>query len=255
MKPPEEIKSLVKERYGSIAKESSVCCSDDCCTEKTQEAAAQRSVKKAASCCGPACCPDGTAIVAGSYEKLEGYNPDADLRLGCGLPTEHAGIMPGDTVVDLGSGAGNDVFIARAIAGDTGKVIGVDMTPEMIARATRNAARLGFGNVSFILGEIENLPIADSIADVVVSNCVLNLVPDKKKAFSETFRILKPEGHFCISDIVTDGRLPEKVQHAAELLVGCIGGALEKKTIPENHSKRWIQEYPNQRGKKNWFTR
>lgn len=228
MRTSDEIKTLVKEKYGSIAKESSSCCNDDCCTETTQETAVKKPEKTASSCCGPSCCSDGTATIADSYNKLEGYNPDADLGLGCGLPTEQAAIKKGDTVVDLGSGAGNDVFVARAIAGDKGKVIGIDMTPEMIAKATQNAAKLGFGNVSFILGEIENLPLADNTADVVVSNCVLNLVPDKKKAFSEVYRILKPGGHFCISDVVTVGKLPERVRDAAEMLVGCIGGAMEK---------------------------
>ncbi len=228
MKTSDEIKNLVKEKYGSIAKESSSCCNDDCCTETTMEAVVEKPEKQASSCCGPSCCSDGTAMIADSYDKLEGYNPDADLGLGCGLPTEHANIKKGDTVVDLGSGAGNDVFVARAIAGDKGKVIGIDMTPEMITKATQNAAKLGYGNVGFILGEIENLPLADSTADVVVSNCVLNLVPDKQKAFAEVYRILKPGGHFCISDVVTVGRLPEKVQDAAEMLVGCIGGAMEK---------------------------
>ncbi len=228
MKTSEEIKTLVKEKYGSIAKESSSCCNDDCCSEKPQEAVIEKPVKKESACCGTSCCSDGTAMIADSYEKLKGYNPDADLGLGCGLPTEHAAIKRGDTVVDLGSGAGNDVFIARAIVGDEGKVIGVDMTPEMISKAEKNKQKLGYKNVEFRMGEIESLPVADNTADVVVSNCVLNLVPDKAKAFSETYRILKPGGHFCISDVVTVGKLPEKVQDAAELLAGCIGGAMEK---------------------------
>jgi len=228
MKTSEQIKTLVREKYGAIANESSSCCSDDRCTKDTAAAVMEKPAQKEAACCGTSCCTDGTASIADSYEKLDGYLPDADLGLGCGLPAEHAGIKTGDTVVDLGSGAGNDVFIARAIVGDKGKVIGVDMTPGMIAKATTNAAKLGYGNVSFILGEIENLPIADNTADVVVSNCVLNLVPGKRKAFSETYRILKPGGHFCISDVVTAGKLPETVQDAAELLVGCIGGAMEK---------------------------
>jgi len=228
MRTSDEIKTLVREKYGEIAKSSSSCCDDDCCTEEKQQAVTEP-VKKATSCCGPSCCSDGTAMIADSYEKLQGYNPDADLGLGCGLPTEHANIKRGDTVVDLGSGAGNDVFVARAIAGAEGKVIGVDMTPQMIAKARKNALKLGYHNVHFLLGEIENLPVADNTADVVVSNCVMNLVPDKKKAFSEVYRILKPGSHFCISDVVTIGKLPEKVQDAAEMLVGCIGGAMEKR--------------------------
>jgi ubiquinone/menaquinone biosynthesis C-methylase UbiE len=131
-------------------------------------------------------------------------------------------------VVDLGSGAGNDCFVARSIAGEKGRVIGIDMTGEMIARARENAGKLGFSNVEFRLGDIEDMPVEDNTADVVVSNCVMNLVPDKKRAFSETFRIIKPGGHFCISDIVLQGELPEAVRNEAALYAGCISGAVQK---------------------------
>jgi SAM-dependent methyltransferase len=187
-----------------------------------------------APCCAPAPDPSASTYysqdVAGikdAYEKLDGHVDEADLGLGCGLPTEHAGLGPGQTVVDLGSGAGNDVFIARSVVGETGRVIGIDMTPEMIAKARENAGRRGFTNVEFRLGDIEALPVEDASADVVVSNCVLNLVPDKKRAFAEIFRILKPGGRFCISDIVLKGKLPGKLQEVAELYVGCVAGALE----------------------------
>jgi SAM-dependent methyltransferase len=166
--------------------------------------------------------------MAEDYSKLAGYVPDADLSLGCGLPTEYAQIRPGDTVVDLGSGAGNDCFVARSIAGEKGRVIGIDMTGEMIARARENAGKLGFSNVEFRLGDIEDMPVEDNTADVVVSNCVMNLVPDKKRAFSETFRIIKPGGHFSISDIVLQGELPEAVRNEAALYAGCISGAVQK---------------------------
>jgi SAM-dependent methyltransferase len=162
------------------------------------------------------------------YSKLEGYNPDADLGLGCGLPTQFAGIKKGDTVIDLGSGAGNDCFIARHETGENGKVIGVDFTEAMIAKARTNAAKLNFTNVEFRQGDIENLPVADNTADVVVSNCVLNLVPDKAKAFKEIFRVLKPGGHFSISDVVLVGELPETVVKNAEMYAGCVSGALQK---------------------------
>jgi ubiquinone/menaquinone biosynthesis C-methylase UbiE len=162
------------------------------------------------------------------YTNLDGYVADADLGLGCGLPTEFAGIKKGDVVVDLGSGAGNDVFVARAITGDEGKVIGIDMTQEMIDKANRNKEKLGFKNVEFYLGEIEDMPLPNETADVVVSNCVLNLVPSKQKAFAEIFRILKKDGHFCVSDIVIKGELPANLKKSAEMYAGCVAGALQQ---------------------------
>jgi SAM-dependent methyltransferase len=226
----ERLKALVREKYGRIAKDapapgappSTPAAVSSCCC-----------APKAGPCCAPA--PELSADtyysedVAGlkdAYGKIEGHVEEADLGLGCGLPTQHAGLAPGQTVVDLGSGAGNDVFIARAAVGETGRVIGIDMTPEMVAKARENAARRGFGNVEFRLGEIEALPVDAAAADVVVSNCVLNLVPDKAKAFAEIFRILKPGGRFCVSDIVLEGELPAELRRAAELYVGCVAGAL-----------------------------
>lgn len=206
-----ELKSLVKEKYGQIALQS-----------KEQNAS---------SCCGATCCGSDAmdyTIMSESYETLEGYNPDADLGLGCGLPTEFARMKPGDTVVDLGSGAGNDCFVARAEVGDTGRVIGIDMTETMVERARENAARLGLHNVEFHLGDIENIPLASEEADVVVSNCVFNLVPNKRAALAETFRILKPGGHFSISDIVLQGVLPAALQEVAEMYAGCVSGAIQK---------------------------
>ncbi|MBI3788817.1 MAG: arsenite methyltransferase [Ignavibacteriales bacterium] len=209
MESAEEIKAVVKEKYGAIAKQS-----------KGQNAS---------SCCGAggSCSPD-VVVFADDYSKLEGYNPDADLGLGCGLPTAIANIKAGDTVVDLGSGAGNDVFVAQKIVGERGRVIGVDMTETMIEKAEANKRKLGITNVEFRYGEIEHLPIEPNTADVVISNCVLNLVPDKSKAFSEIMRVMKPGGHFSISDIVITGQLPEKIQSAAEMYVGCVAGALLK---------------------------
>lgn len=162
------------------------------------------------------------------YAAIEGYNPDADLGLGCGLPTQFAGIKPGDTVIDLGSGAGNDCFIARHEAGENGKVIGIDFTPAMIERARANAETCGFNNVEFRQGDIEKMPVTSNIADVVVSNCVLNLVPNKDGVFKEIFRVLKPGGHFSISDIVLEGTLPAEIQEAAEMYAGCVSGAIQK---------------------------
>ena len=163
------------------------------------------------------------------YSQLNGYNPDADLGLGCGLPTQFAKIKKGDVVIDLGSGAGNDCFVARAETGETGKVIGIDFTTAMIEKARINAEKRGFNNVEFRQGDIENMPVTDNTADVVVSNCVLNLVPNKKAVFNEIYRVLKVGGHFSISDIVLTGTLPEEIQSAAEMYAGCVAGASIKK--------------------------
>lgn len=209
MQTSEELKKMVREKYSEIA---------------LQDKATNES-----SCCGSSCCSTEVySIMSDDYTKMDGYNPNADLGLGCGLPTQYAQMKKGDTVVDLGSGAGNDCFIARAVVGESGKVIGVDMTEAMIDKARENAEKLGFNNIEFRLGEIEKLPIAASRADVIVSNCVLNLVPDKKKAFAEIFRVLKPGGHFSISDVVLAGNLPPKIMQTAEMYAGCISGAIQK---------------------------
>ncbi|MDP1993617.1 MAG: arsenite methyltransferase, partial [Ignavibacteria bacterium] len=170
----------------------------------------------------------GYTVMQDDYHHLDGYVADADLGLGCGLPTEFAAIKKGDVVVDLGSGAGNDVFVARALTGEEGKVIGIDMTKEMIDKANTNNVKLGFKNVEFHLGEIEAMPLDNSIADVVVSNCVLNLVPNKQKAFAEIYRVLKTGGHFCVSDIVIKGELPENLKASAEMYAGCVAGAIQQ---------------------------
>ena len=197
--------------------------------EKYAEIALQDKTTNETSCCGVGCCEPGMegtyTIMADSYANLPGYNPDADLGLGCGLPTEFAKIQPGDVVVDLGSGAGNDCFVARAEAGPTGKVIGIDFTPAMIARARENAERLGLHNVEFRQGDIEEMPTSDASADVIVSNCVLNLVPDKRKVFAEIHRTLRPGGHFSISDVVLVGDLPAALVRSAEMYAGCVSGA------------------------------
>lgn len=209
MQTEEEIKDLVRQKYSEIA--------------------LQDKESNAASCCGAGgCSTEVYNIMSESYETLDGYNKDADLGLGCGLPTEFAGIKKGQTVIDLGSGAGNDCFVAHAETGETGKVIGIDFTPAMVDKARINAEKLGFNNVEFRLGDIENMPVSDAVADVVVSNCVLNLLPNKEKIFNEIYRVLKADGHFSISDIVLNGHLPEKIKDAAEMYAGCVAGAINK---------------------------
>jgi arsenite methyltransferase len=210
METTEQIKDMVRKKYTEIALQD----------KETNQS----------SCCGSGCCStDVYNIMSEDYSKLEGYNADADLGLGCGLPTQSAQIRKGDIVIDLGSGAGNDAFIARRETGETGKVIGIDFTPAMIGKARANAEKLGFHNVEFRQGDIEHMPVTGNVADVIVSNCVLNLVPDKSGVFHEIRRVLKPGGHFSISDIVLVGELPEKIQQAAEMYAGCVAGAIQKK--------------------------
>jgi ubiquinone/menaquinone biosynthesis C-methylase UbiE len=214
MNTAEEKKELVKEKYGQIASQA---------RESNQT-----------SCCGSGCCSSEVSnIMTDDYSWVEGYQSIADLGLGCGLPTQFAKIKKGDVIIDLGSGAGNDCFIARKETGETGKVIGIDFTPAMISRARENAEKLGFNNVEFRQGDIEKIPITSNVADVIVSNCVLNLVPDKNAAFKEIFRVLKPGGHFSISDVVLIGELPQSLRNTAEMYVGCVSGALQKEVYLE----------------------
>jgi arsenite methyltransferase len=197
--------------------------------EKYTEIALQNKDTNMSSCCGSGgCSTEVYNIMSDDYTTMKGYNPDADLGLGCGLPTEFAKIKKGDVVIDLGSGAGNDCFIARHETGETGKVIGIDFTEAMIEKARANAEKLNFNNVEFRYGDIEKLPVGGNIADVVVSNCVLNLVPDKEQALREIYRVLKPGGHFSISDVVLLGDLPAELVKDAEMYAGCVAGALQK---------------------------
>ena len=210
MTTAEDLKKIVRDKYSEIA---------------TQDKALNQS-----SCCGAGgCSTEVYNIMTDDYTGLAGYTEDADLGLGCGLPTQFANIQTGDTVIDLGSGAGNDCFVARHETGETGKVIGIDFTEAMIRKARMNADKLGFNNVEFRQGDIEEMPVADNVADVIVSNCVLNLVPDKQKVISEIYRVLKPGGHFSISDIVLVGELPDALREDAEMYAGCVAGAIQKK--------------------------
>ena len=214
MQTQDNVKELVRQKYSEIAlqdKETnqSSCCDSGCCSTEVYN------------------------IMADDYTQLEGYNPDADLGLGCGLPTKFAKIKKGDVVIDLGSGAGNDAFIARNETGEAGKVIGIDFTPAMIERARQNNEVRGFNNVEFRQGDIENMPVSANTADVIVSNCVLNLVPNKDGVIKEIYRVLKPGGHFSISDIVLEGILPKELKEAAEMYAGCVAGAIQKQVYLE----------------------
>ena len=214
METQEQIKEMVRQKYSEIA--------------------LQEKESNESSCCGSGCCSTEVYnIMTDDYTNMDGYNPDADLGLGCGLPTQFAKIKKGDVVIDLGSGAGNDCFIARAETGETGKVIGIDFTDAMIDKARTNTEKLGFHNVEFRKGDIEKMPVTSTIADVIVSNCVLNLVPNKDGVFKEINRVLKPGGHFSISDIVLVGELPVKIREAAEMYAGCVAGAIQKQAYLE----------------------
>ncbi len=214
METQEEIKEMVRKKYSEIA--------------------LQDKDKNEASCCGSGCCTTEVYnIMTDDYTDLKGYHAEADLGLGCGLPTQFAQIKKGDVVIDLGSGAGNDAFIARSEAGESGKVIGIDFTEAMIEKARANAEKLGFQNVEFRQGDIEDMPVSSNTADVIVSNCVLNLVPNKDGVFKEIQRVLKPGGHFSISDIVLVGTLPAKIRKAAEMYAGCVSGAIQKRAYME----------------------
>ena len=205
-----DIKLAVREKYGNIARQSSLI--------------------NQSSCCGTsACCGDlGISMIGEEYENVEGHHKDADLGLGCGIPTQFAAIKTGDHVLDLGSGAGNDCFVARSVTGDTGKVTGLDFTDAMIEKANINNKKLWFSNVEFIKGDIEEMPFPDNSFDIIVSNCVLNLVPDKIKAFAEMMRVLKSGAHFCVSDIVIMGELPGIFRNDLEMYAGCISGAVTR---------------------------
>lgn len=214
MQTDDQVKEMVKQKYSEIALQD----------KDTNQS----------SCCGSgSCSTEVYNIMSDDYTALNGYNADADLGLGCGLPTQFAKIKKGDTVIDLGSGAGNDCFVARSETGADGKVIGIDFTPAMIEKARNNADKLGFNNVEFRQGDIEKMPVTSNAADVVVSNCVLNLVPNKNDVFKEIFRVLKPGGHFSISDVVLVGNLPTALRNDAEMYAGCVSGAIQKEVYLE----------------------
>ena len=206
-----DLKDIVRSKYDQIAQQS-----------KTENES---------SCCGSGpsvCCGEDYSMFNDDYSNVEGYNADADLGLGCGIPTDFAGLREGQTVLDLGSGAGNDCFVARSIVGESGFVYGIDFSEEMLQKAEANLQKMGYENMQFVKGDIDNMPFGGDMMDVVLSNCVLNLVPDKQKAFEEMHRILKPGGHFCVSDVVLLGELPDSLKQDAEMYAGCVSGALPK---------------------------
>ena len=205
----EETKKVVREGYARIAKQGSSCCAPP------------------SSCCGNTdLAQDISRNIGYSEEELKAVPEGANLGLGCGNPVALASLREGETVLDLGSGAGFDCFLAASKVGADGMVIGVDMTPEMLEKARQNASKGDYGNVEFRLGEIENLPLADSSVDVVISNCVINLSPDKERVFRETFRVLKPGGRLMVSDIVLLKELPVSIKNSIEAYVGCLAGAM-----------------------------
>lgn len=210
----DNIKNIVKDKYSRIALQSDEHAMEGGCG--------------CGSGSGSGCCSDmDYSTFSESYKEMEGYQEEADLGLGCGIPTEFAGLQEGQHVLDLGSGAGNDCFVARAIVEEEGHVTGLDFSEEMLAKARNNARKLGYSNVDFVAGDIEDMPFESNRFDVVLSNCVLNLVPDKEKAFSEILRVLKPDGHFCVSDVVVQGTLPDKLREDAEMYAGCVSGAMQ----------------------------
>lgn len=219
-----QIKEKVRERYARVAVEGTSCCS-------TQN-----------SCCGGGSVQEISQLLGYSQEELSQVPEGANLGLGCGNPVALAALQEGQTVMDLGSGAGFDCFLAARKVGAKGKVIGVDMTPEMVQKARENAKAGGFENVEFRLGEIEHLPAPDNSVDVIISNCVINLAPDKAQVFREAFRVLKPGGKLLVSDIVLEGELPEAIRNSVAAYIGCVAGAMQKEDYLKAMEKAGFQD-------------
>jgi SAM-dependent methyltransferase len=223
----EKIKEAVRESYGNVAKAGGVSIGNSptasCCGPSDGSAETNAA---ASCCCGPEVTPEQMSTVMGySKEDITGVIEGANMGLGCGNPVALASLKPSETVVDLGSGGGFDCFLAAKQVGETGQVIGVDMTPEMITKARINAEKMKTKNVEFRLGEIEHLPVADGSADLIMSNCVINLSPDKLQVYREAYRILKPGGRLSISDVLATATLPDEIQKNLALVAACVGGA------------------------------
>lgn len=208
MREEDRIRKTVRSHYEKVAKAGSSCCAISCCSTAKLSSA-----------------DDIAAMLGYSAEEITAEPAGVNMGLGCGNPKAIASLKPGETVLDLGSGAGFDCFLAARAVGENGRVIGVDMTPEMVSKARQKAAEAGFANIEFRLGEIEHLPVLDSSVDVVISNCVINLSPEKQKVFDEVFRVLRPGGRLAVSDIVALSELPEDIRHDLAMYVGCIAGA------------------------------
>ena len=221
MKPEKDVKKFVKDRYGKIASSKDSCCP---------------------SCGSPADLLKQAKSMGYSEDEIKSIPAEAVMGLGCGNPTALAELKEGETVLDLGSGGGLDVFLAAKRVGDKGKVIGVDMTTEMIENAKENARKGGYKNVEFRLGEIESLPVEDGSVDAIISNCVINLSPDKSATFKEAFRVLKPNGRILISDLVTEGKLPEDIRKSFDAWAECIAGALEKQEYLDTIKKAGFRD-------------
>ena len=260
-KAKEEIRQAVRERYGKIARTGTVASGIDpgasCCGQTGN--IAEFSPADSCGCCGSASSVEKRSAVMGySNEDILNVPEGANMGLGCGNPVALASLRPGETVVDLGSGGGFDCFLAAREVGETGNVIGVDMTPDMISKARKNAEKIGMTNVEFRLGEIEHIPVADNSADIIMSNCVINLSPDKLSVYRDAYRVLKPGGRLAISDVVATAPVPNEVKQDLALLSECIGGAaliedieamLEEagfkdiKVIPKHESRELIREW------------
>ena len=265
-KDKEQVREAVRESYGKIAKTGNfvpeIGAAISCCGES----AATAETKTAAACCGgPEVSPEQMSTLMGySTEDINSVPEGANMGLGCGNPVALASLKTGETVVDLGAGGGFDCFLAAKEVGATGQVIGVDMTPEMVQKARLNAEKIGADNVDFRLGEIENLPVADNSADIIMSNCVINLSPDKSSVYRDAFRILKPGGRLAISDIVATAKLPEEIQKDLALVSACVGGAAtiddtaamlkevgfqDVKITPKDESRKLIQQWAPDKSK------
>ena len=263
----ERIKEAVRENYGKIARKDSLTTQAHQATTCCDTTDISSGVNQKASCCGPteSSGESMSTIMGYSKKDIKSVPEEINMGLGCGNPVALASLRSGETVVDLGSGGGFDCFLAAKEVGETGKVIGVDMTPDMVSKARRNAEKMGTRNVEFRLGEIENLPAADNTADIIMSNCVINLSPDKRNVYKEAYRILKPGGRLAISDVLATAELPDEIRNDLALVSACIGGAAtiddtEKllveagfqniKIKPNDHSRELIKEWdPEKSGK------
>ena len=256
----ERIKEAVRENYGKIARTDSLTSQAHQATTCCDTTDISSGVNQKASCCDPteSSGESMSTIMGYSKKDIKSVPEEINMGLGCGNPVALASLRSGETVVDLGSGGGFDCFLAAKEVGETGKVIGVDMTPDMVSKARRNAEKMETRNVEFRLGEIENLPAADNTADIIMSNCVINLSPDKRNVYKEAYRILKPGGRLAISDVLATAELPDEVRNDLALVSACIGGAAtiedtEKllveagfqniKIKPNDHSRELIKKW------------